>query len=559
MHLALSAPTAETEVSWCGATRFAARLRASHMMIARLRTTVVHGEYAITGGLGGLGLRAASMLVDSGVSRVLLASRSGHVVRDGQGLEVQLQSMGGLAVVLTCDSAAPCDVISLLSANGLLTGVLHAAGAGNKVPLVELAMQRGQWMHVSKAAGVWYLDCTAVASSLERRVLFSSVGSSLGNVGQANYAAANACLDAHALSQRAHGVPACSLQCPVMGASYIITNALFPESISLERLVNAQLASSPPGVIQSVLLAHLGDITDRSESRFNELFDASTFPSADITTDKRDWDSDASSDDVLNFLMSEIKQLTPSEAMMELQADMPLQLLGLDSLAVGALSGATRRKFSISFAMAEALDGELTIRALAASISERTMAAMSRIHGSHSPGEANASTGAHLHCGPLFGKVPLSQTRIAQGLADSNDLPKIEIPMIFVFNTPRSGSTLFQLILNTHSSLWATKEFHILPFHDIGEWRQWMRGTVYEEPLIGGVHELMEEAASLDDARQFVDAWTNDMPIRDVYLHLQEQAAPVLVVRVHISSHANSILRAAPTCNLTARLRIHTS
>ena len=68
-----------------------------------------------------------------------------------------------------------------------------------------------------------------------------------------------------------------------------------------------------------------------------------------------------------------------------------------------------------------------------------------------------------------------------------------------------------------------------------------MRGTVYEEPLIGGVHELMEEAASLDDARQFVDAWTNDMPIRDVYLHLQEQAAPVLVVRIHTLSHANSI------------------
>lgn len=44
-----------------------------------------------------------------------------------------------------------------------------------------------------------------------------------------------------------------------------------------------------------------------------------------------------------------------------------------------------------------------------------------------------------------------------------------------------------------------------------------MRGTVYEEPLIGGVHELMEAEASLDDARQFVDAWSDDFSIRSVY------------------------------------------
>ena len=45
----------------------------------------MQGLYTITGGLGGLGLRAATLLIDSGARRVLLASRSGRVVRDGQG------------------------------------------------------------------------------------------------------------------------------------------------------------------------------------------------------------------------------------------------------------------------------------------------------------------------------------------------------------------------------------------------------------------------------------------------------------------------------------------
>ena len=67
-------------------------------------------------------------------------------------------------------------------------------------------------MYGPKAMGAWYLQCAAVTAPHETRILFSSVGSGLGNVGQANYAVANACLDAHASSQRARGTSACTLQ-----------------------------------------------------------------------------------------------------------------------------------------------------------------------------------------------------------------------------------------------------------------------------------------------------------------------------------------------------------
>ena len=55
----------------------------------------MRGGYAITGGLGWLGLRAAALLVEGGASRVLLASRSGGVGRDPLGVEARLQSAGG--------------------------------------------------------------------------------------------------------------------------------------------------------------------------------------------------------------------------------------------------------------------------------------------------------------------------------------------------------------------------------------------------------------------------------------------------------------------------------
>ena len=71
----------------------------------------------------------------------------------------------------------------------MLSGVLHAAGVGDKGLLNEVALQRVQWMYASKAMGAWYAQCAAASAPLEVRVLFSSVGSGLGNVGQANYAA----------------------------------------------------------------------------------------------------------------------------------------------------------------------------------------------------------------------------------------------------------------------------------------------------------------------------------------------------------------------------------
>ena len=95
------------------------------------------GLYAVTGGLGGLGLRAASLLVEGGASRVLLASRTGRVVRDGQGLEARLRSIGAVASALACNSADMWDTNAFFFTS-LLAGVLHTAGAGDKGLLVQL-------------------------------------------------------------------------------------------------------------------------------------------------------------------------------------------------------------------------------------------------------------------------------------------------------------------------------------------------------------------------------------------------------------------------------------
>ena len=62
---ALLSDATEAEVVWRADTQYAARLRPCIAIVASKRDgALMPGVYAITGGLGGLGLRTAALLVD---------------------------------------------------------------------------------------------------------------------------------------------------------------------------------------------------------------------------------------------------------------------------------------------------------------------------------------------------------------------------------------------------------------------------------------------------------------------------------------------------------------
>jgi hypothetical protein len=157
--------------------------------------------------------------------------------------------------------------------------------------LNKLEVQRLHWMYASKAIGAWHLQCAADVLPLEACVLFSSVGSGLANVGQANYAAGNACLDAHARWRRTHGLTACSLQWPLVDGAGMGATAFAPvierqvavagmSAISFAEYaacLSARLARDA-GLALSVQLLHISDVpgllmdlADASQARFGEL------------------------------------------------------------------------------------------------------------------------------------------------------------------------------------------------------------------------------------------------------------------------------------------------
>ena len=209
----------ETEVS-SGRRDCAARLRC--VQSGDLGgTALVTGAYTITGGLGGLGLRAAALLVKHGASDLFLASRSGQVTRTDQGLTPHLLSLGACARVSACDSAVKNDVSALCRSSPLSLSLLHASGVGDKGLVTEIEPSRLRWMYEPKAFGASYLQGGTVSRLLEAQVLWSSVGAGLGNVGQGNYAAGNAYLDAHTSARRATGMAAFAMQWPLIGGAGI--------------------------------------------------------------------------------------------------------------------------------------------------------------------------------------------------------------------------------------------------------------------------------------------------------------------------------------------------
>ena len=173
----LAGPSKEDEVAWRGEMRYAARLRASVMTAMRF-TALARGSYAITGGLGGLGLRAATMLMANGAAGVTLSSRSGDVGRDGQGLKARLASLGAAAQVMTSDVGDCPDAFSLL-AHGSFVGVLHAAGVLRDKMLRAMTDEDVNGSLSPKAIAASHAHRVTAPAPLEALGLFSSVASLL--------------------------------------------------------------------------------------------------------------------------------------------------------------------------------------------------------------------------------------------------------------------------------------------------------------------------------------------------------------------------------------------
>ncbi|KZS71159.1 fatty acyl-AMP ligase, partial [Mycobacterium kansasii] len=165
------------------------------------------GTVLITGGTGMLGgLFAEHLITGYGVRRLLLTSRRGASTPEAVELARRLESLGAHVTISACDCANATELAALINSIPVehpLTAVIHAAGVLDDAVTSQLTAQQLDNVLAAKADSAWYLHQLTGNTELAAFVLFSSAAGVLGAPGQANYAAANAVLDALAHNHQA--------------------------------------------------------------------------------------------------------------------------------------------------------------------------------------------------------------------------------------------------------------------------------------------------------------------------------------------------------------------
>ncbi|MDZ4773597.1 MAG: SDR family NAD(P)-dependent oxidoreductase [Planctomycetota bacterium] len=221
-------------IAWRHGRRFVERfekrtLGAPNDALSRIQK---HSVHLVTGGLGGIGLSIAKWLARDHAARLVLLSRRGLPARelwpallerahrtDDNAAKIravlELEALGAEVLVASTDVtdveglATLADEIEMRF--GRLDGVFHAAGVLRDGLIQERSLMDIEEVFAPKVHGTLALEGLIDRFTPSITVAFSSTSAALGAVGQIDYCAANAFLDAWAESRTARGRPTVAL------------------------------------------------------------------------------------------------------------------------------------------------------------------------------------------------------------------------------------------------------------------------------------------------------------------------------------------------------------
>jgi len=221
----ITAPPTSQVVAIRGDRRFVQDVRRATLTGDSLRVRD-RGVVLVTGGLGGLGLTVAEHLFESSNARLALLSRSPLPPReewdrvrdrlgDGHPTSVRIDGVRalegrGAEILLLAGDVTDVERIAEINEQvrarfGAINAVVHAAGVVDDNLMVTKSANDMDDVIAPKVYGTLVLEESVAEDDLDLFVVFSSTSTVSAPVGQVDYVAANAFLNAFAESRRAAG------------------------------------------------------------------------------------------------------------------------------------------------------------------------------------------------------------------------------------------------------------------------------------------------------------------------------------------------------------------
>eukprot|EP00026_Physarum_polycephalum_P000035 Phypoly_transcript_00035.p1 GENE.Phypoly_transcript_00035~~Phypoly_transcript_00035.p1 ORF type:complete len:2948 (+),score=330.54 Phypoly_transcript_00035:176-8845(+) len=308
------------------------------------------GVYLVTGGLGGMGLKLLQYLYRNGVRNLMLTD---HDITRRRTVEFS-REMGRLGsdanvVIGYADVSKYEDVENVVKSCGdKLKGVFHLAGNLDGASILHQNSALYQKAVGPKSLGALNLHKATQLHSppLEHFVMTSSVSSAFGNSGQANYAAANAFLDALTRHRRAQGLSSTTFNMGAISDVGMIARDPNVKRLILRKGVTMVSSTSALAALDYQLRNDIPEMISVSinfDTKISSPWGYCT--SGMMSKNALSETVTMSHSAVLNLLCKQVQKLTGAS---EVPPTQPLSSFGVDSMMGTELSIWIKDKFNVT-------------------------------------------------------------------------------------------------------------------------------------------------------------------------------------------------------------------